>query len=72
MTTFRDLTPEELKYADRDILAQRLAAIQQERAELHAKLAEVRDMAARFDTFGDSGRTRAFVGDIARIAQVAR
>lgn len=40
MTTFRDLTPEELKYADRDLLAGRLAAIQQERAKLVAQLAE--------------------------------
>lgn len=124
MTTYRDLTPVELKYVDRDILAGRLAAIQEERLslrqridqahealaieefdgdscpdlettieyavgrylavceaeaeaadivrELRAKLAEVRQMAACFDTFGDSGRTRAFVGDIARIAQVTQ
>lgn len=31
---YRDLTAEELKYCDRDILAQRLAAIQQHREQL--------------------------------------
>jgi hypothetical protein len=35
----RDLTQEELKYADRDIRAGRLAAIQKERAELREQLA---------------------------------
>lgn len=72
MTTYRDLTPVELKYADRDILAGRLAAVQRERSDLLKRLAEVGQMAARFDTFGDSGRTRAFVGDIARIAEATR
>ena len=34
-------------------------------------LTEIRDLAARFDTFGDPGRTRAFIGDIAQIASRA-
>lgn len=38
---------------------------------LRAALAEIQQMAARFDTFGDPGRTRAFIGDITRIAKRA-
>jgi hypothetical protein len=34
VSSYRDLTPEELKYADRDLLAGRLASIQKERVEL--------------------------------------
>lgn len=71
MAKYRDLTAEELKYANREILAERLAAAQQERAELQNRLAEIQQMTARFDTFGDPGRTRAFMGDVAQIAQVA-
>jgi hypothetical protein len=37
--TYRDLTSEELRYCGRDILAERLAAIQAERAELLKQLA---------------------------------
>lgn len=34
----RDLTPDELRHADRDLLAGRLAALQAERAELREQL----------------------------------
>jgi hypothetical protein len=33
----------------------------------HQAIAEALDLIDRFDTFGDSGRTRAFVGDLRRI-----
>jgi hypothetical protein len=46
---FRDLTAEELRYVDRDILAGRLAAIQQERAELIKKLADAKTVAITTD-----------------------
>lgn len=38
MTGIRDLTPQELRYVDRDILAERVSALQAERGTRHTDL----------------------------------
>jgi hypothetical protein len=48
-----------------------LVELLQDYDRLREALTEVREMAGRFDTFGDPGRTRTFISDITQLADRA-